>query len=995
MQSILAQPKRTALLAYLTLARPQGFQRRDAVAARFWPEMDAERARAALRGGLHFVRQSLGEDVVQGRGQEEVELNRARVWCDVVAFEEALDGGRPDEAMALYRGELLEGFHLDDAPEWERWLDDERARLRRRAASAARALAERAEAAGDAAGAAEWTRREMRLDAGDERALRRLMSLLDGLGDRAGALRAHAEFAARLRADFDAEPSAETEALVRAVRARADAAEPPPTPPAPVSAVSPVAAPPLPVSPGDVAVAPIPGPPPSAIAADASKDRTQAGTGTAPSAAVPPDGAGARWWPRWRRWAAAAAALVLVAVLVAAAVLRFRPREPQAVAARPGRIAILPFTVLGTTRLAYLREGMVDLLAIRLDGEDELDAVDPLAVLGYVRREHIVDPDPEDGRRVAREFGAEQFLLGSVIWLGEKVQVIAALYRADGSLVTKATVTVNSEREMNTLVDDLTRKLLARQPSTPGEQLSRAAAMTTTSLPALQAFLAGEKDFRAGRLDAAAEAYGRAAREDSTFALALYRLSTVLDWSGRTIDRRSPGDVVHQALRFKSRLAPHERMLLDARDAYWNGSARQAEQLYREVLSTHPEDMEAWNELGEVLFHRGVWLGSPITRARQPFEQVLALAPQNLGSRLHLARIAALEGRPGAADSLLAQSMRLSPDAARSVEMRGLVAFGGGTPRQRAEVERMLAAMGYDELWVNIWRIAVYTDDPAAGERLSRLLATPDRSPRARVLARTVAASMQAAAGRWGAARGSLAAAEPAEPEYVAQVRANLALLPLLPIPRGELEAIRASLAAAPVPGPDALEDPVSHARGYCPSLCRAYLDGALSARLGDSGGVARAEQRIAQARPADAHQAELIRYLGSVLRARRAWAAGDAAGALRLLEAGWPEQTLPRFSSYESYDHAGERYLRAELLHAVGRDAQALEWYATVAEDLGAGLEYSAPAHLAQARILDARGARRQALWHYRRFIRLWHACDPELRPLVAQAERRVAALE
>ncbi|SOD03103.1 transcriptional activator domain-containing protein [bacterium JGI 053] len=822
----------------------------------------------------------------------------------------------------------------------------------------------------------------MLLDPGDERALRRLMSLLDGMGDRAGALRAHAGFAARLRADFDAEPSAETEALVRAIRARDTAPGPPPASPTPVPAA------PLPAPPAGDAVAPIPAPPPAIDVTDVDDDVAE-GRARAESA----DGAVARRPRRWRRWAAAAA-LVFAAALGAGALLRFRSHEP-AVAARPGRIAILPFTVLGTTRLAYLREGMVDLLAIRLDGEEELDAVDPLAVLGYVRREHIVDADPEDGRGVARAFGAAQFLLGSVIWLGGKVQVIAALYRADGSLVAKATVTVDSERELGTLVDDLTRKLLARRPSTPGEQLSRAAAMTTTSLPALQAFLAGEKDFRAGRLDAAVEAYGRAAREDSTFALALYRLSTVLDWTGRALDRRSPGDVVHQALRFKSRLAPHERMLLDARDAYWNGSAREAERLYREVLATHPDDMEAWNELGEVIFHRGVWLGTPITRARQPFERVLALAPQNLGARLHLARIAALEGRTGQVDTLLAEVLRLSPGAARSVEMRGLAAFGGGTPRQRAEAERMLAAMGYDELWVNSWRIAVYTDDPAAGERLSRLLAAPDRSPRARVLARTVAASMQAAAGRWGAARGSLAAVEPAEPEYVAQVRANLALLPLLPIPQGEIEAIRASLAAAPVSAGDTLEDPVSHARGYCPSLCRAYLVGALSARLGDAAGAARAEERIGQARPADAHQAELIRYLRFVLRARRAWAAGDAAAALRLLEAGWPEQTLPRFSSYESYDHAGERYLRAELLHAVGRDDEALAWYATVAEDLGAGLEYSAPAHLAQARILDARGARTQALWHYRRFIRLWRACDPELRPLVAQAERRAAALE
>jgi hypothetical protein len=693
--------------------------------------------------------------------------------------------------------------------------------------------------------------------------------------------------------------------------------------------------------------------------------------------------------------ALAVAAMAVLAVAVAVGMRRAGRREEPAADVRAGRIAILPFTVLGTSRLAYLREGMVDLLAIRLDGEDELDAVDPLAVLGYARREHIVDADPDDGRRVAREFGAAQFVLGSVIWLGEKVQVIAALYTAEGKLVAKATVTVDSEREMNTLVDDLTRKLLAGRPSAPGEQLARAAALTTTSLPALQAFLAGEKEFRAGRLEAAAEAYGRAVDEDSTFALALYRLSTVLDWAGLTMDRRSPGDVVHQALRFERRLAPHERMLLDARDAYWNGSAREAERLYRAVLATHPADMEAWNELGEVIFHRGVWLGTGIAGARAPFEHVLALAPQNVGARLHLARIAALEGRSGEVDTLVQAAMRLSPYPARSVEMRGLVAFGAGTPAQRAEVERTLAGEGYDELWVNVWRIAVYTDDPAVGERLSRLLAANGRPRRAQVLALTTAASMQAAQGRWSAARASLAAAGAAEPAYAAQVRANLALLAALPVSAAELASIRASLESAPAAVPDTIPDPLSHAMGYCPSLCRTYLLGALAARLGDTAALGSAVRRIAATRPADPHEAELIRFQLHVLEARRLWQGGDAAGALRALEAGWPGETLPRFSSYESYDHTAERYLRAELLHAAGRDSEALAWYASVPEDLGAGIEYSAPAHLAQARILEARGNRRRAAWHYRRFIRAWRACDPALRPLVAEAKRRAAALE
>src|SRR5262245_45665609 len=48
-RSVLAQPKRLALLSYLALARPDSYRRRDAVVALFWPEFDQSRARAALR----------------------------------------------------------------------------------------------------------------------------------------------------------------------------------------------------------------------------------------------------------------------------------------------------------------------------------------------------------------------------------------------------------------------------------------------------------------------------------------------------------------------------------------------------------------------------------------------------------------------------------------------------------------------------------------------------------------------------------------------------------------------------------------------------------------------------------------------------------------------------------------------------------------------------------------------------------------------------------
>src|SRR5713226_824872 len=104
-RGLLAQPKRFALLCYLTLAEPHGFQRRDGLVALFWPEADGETARAALRRALHFLRTHLGDGVIVTRGEEEVAVSRERLSCDVLEFEEHLAAGREAEGLALYRGD--------------------------------------------------------------------------------------------------------------------------------------------------------------------------------------------------------------------------------------------------------------------------------------------------------------------------------------------------------------------------------------------------------------------------------------------------------------------------------------------------------------------------------------------------------------------------------------------------------------------------------------------------------------------------------------------------------------------------------------------------------------------------------------------------------------------------------------------------------------------------------------------------------------------------
>src|SRR5258706_3724153 len=135
---VLAQPKRFALLAYLALAEPRGFRRRDGLLSLFWPETAGEPARASLRRSLHFLRSHLGEGVIVTRGEEEVDIAADHLACDVRAFEEHLAAHREAEALALYHGDLLAGFFVaDPPPELDEWIERTRRRYREAAFPAA------------------------------------------------------------------------------------------------------------------------------------------------------------------------------------------------------------------------------------------------------------------------------------------------------------------------------------------------------------------------------------------------------------------------------------------------------------------------------------------------------------------------------------------------------------------------------------------------------------------------------------------------------------------------------------------------------------------------------------------------------------------------------------------------------------------------------------------------------------------------------------------
>jgi serine/threonine-protein kinase len=213
-----AQPKALALLLYLALARPAGVQQRDRLVGLFWPELDQDRARTALRGTLHRLRQLLGDDTIQNRGSESIAVASEHVTCDALAFIDALAHDRLRAAVNLYQGELLPSFFLPGSDEFERWLETERAYYADRFIQCAWQLVEQYEENSEGTNATHLARIVARMAPTDERMLRRVMTKLYELHDRAGAIEVYSRFATRLQKEYNVEPSLETARLAERIR---------------------------------------------------------------------------------------------------------------------------------------------------------------------------------------------------------------------------------------------------------------------------------------------------------------------------------------------------------------------------------------------------------------------------------------------------------------------------------------------------------------------------------------------------------------------------------------------------------------------------------------------------------------------------------------------------------------------------------------------------------------------------------------------------------
>ena len=485
--SLFAQPKRFALLAYMA-CRADRFHRRDSLLAVFWPELDTFAARRALRNSLYQLKLALGEDVFIARGDDELRIDGAKLWCDVPALGDAVAAARYGEAVALYRGGFFEGVHVSGVTEeFETWLQQERAQALARVLRALEHLCREHEAAGRLAAAAQAAIRATQLAPFDEAWVRRAVVALHASGDRGGAFIRFESYARKLAEEFGAAPSSETIALVDRLRFGAE--------PIPLAVVPPLSLAPAPMAePAPSVLAPVSRAPPSAPPVALRSNRP-------------------------------AYALLVAALLLMAGGYYFvaRPR-PQPSSRR--RVIVTVFANrTGDTSLDPIADMMIDWVTRSLLTEHVVDVVDPRALY---ERGRDSGGRPADAVLLARHNGANLIIDGSYYRSGDSLLFTANLLDATGHVLRSVGPVSTSISKPAAGVEATRVRVMMSLASVIDPRLAVAwrAGRAPPAYEAYVPYMEGLDEFWSGQLGRAESSFALSARKDSGFDAAAVALAT-------------------------------------------------------------------------------------------------------------------------------------------------------------------------------------------------------------------------------------------------------------------------------------------------------------------------------------------------------------------------------------------------------------------------------------------------------------------------------------
>ncbi len=308
-------------------------------------------------------------------------------------------------------------------------------------------------------------------------------------------------------------------------------------------------------------------------------------------------------------------------------------------------IAIVPFEVRGGD-LEVWREGMMDLLSNNLDGVAGYRTIDPRTVLARWSEE-VGDLDArvdlDQALRVAGATGARYALAGSIVGTGDQVRLATSVYDLDSGEEVAQGRADGPLGDILSLADNLavgTVRSLLESTGREGAGDLAPGSLTTESLGALRHFLDGERHFRRARFAEAVSSFEAALAEDSTFVLAMARLSDSYGWV-EDVSSESGVDWNDRALAHVDELPPRHQLYLRASDALVKGSAELMPDL-RNAVQRYPDDPDLWFLLVETIIHvPGGSMATP-TEAARAADEAVALDPAFAPYMVHVAELAVM-----------------------------------------------------------------------------------------------------------------------------------------------------------------------------------------------------------------------------------------------------------------------------------------------------------------------------------------------------------------
>ncbi len=231
----LTSRKAQALLAYLC-RRPGLSAPRESLVGLLWADSDEEQARASLRQTLSTLKKALETAGYGGLKADaaSIGLEPHGLWIDTAEFAASLSAdGIPEmqDAVSLCRGEFLEGFG-PVTPEFDRWLDSERAFWRARYGDVLLRLCDARDRVGDLDGTISVAQQLLLADPLQESVHRRLIRAFMRQRRYDAALRQYDTLRAVLSEELGVAPEAATQELwaeVRRARSSRPAGVVPPT----------------------------------------------------------------------------------------------------------------------------------------------------------------------------------------------------------------------------------------------------------------------------------------------------------------------------------------------------------------------------------------------------------------------------------------------------------------------------------------------------------------------------------------------------------------------------------------------------------------------------------------------------------------------------------------------------------------------------------------------------------------------------------------------